>query len=705
LPGIVTARIRRYVRAAARASLLGAGLIVISPATATQVELVEPLDGQWIGKDQPVILRITDRPPASEGRLAIFIGTNDMTGLCTAQRSGELRCSPGMLQLPEGERDIAVYLVKSASDWQEIARLPLKVLTGAGLEVSQLTPRLDLNEASQFDEGSSSAAGSPPRSDFNDLAGQGGFATKWRRSGWELRSAWNLVGTTVQQQSLRYGTRGEDAPNVDLTDYLVELERDGGQLAIGHVSWGNQPLLLTGLSNRGLTYRQKVGSRMDFGFTAQSGQRLTGYSDMLGITGSDNYIGGASAGVEFLKDRPGGLRLNLMYLDAETLSNLDFNTGQVPDAQENNGYDVQLTGSTAGNRVRGSAEFASSRYTNPDDPVLSQGLDLVPVREETNDARSLDLAVDILQNRPLGASTSATVTLGFQHLRSDPLYRTVGAFVTGDREANTGTLNAMIGVFSFQAQHSDAEDNVDDLPTILKTKTRNTLVSYGLPLRALFAAGDGTSPAWLPESLSQSYSRMHQDGMNRPVSFDPSTHIPDQVTQNITTGLSWSFWRVNLGYQFSLGDQDNRQPGRARADFQDITHGVSLGLQLTQGLRLGLGLNATDADDRELALQRNTDNYTFDLDWQVGRGFGFRGNYTLTEADDTQGLTDNRSWTTLTELNYRFELPALWATRRLPGQVYLRYASQGNDLTDNVFGLSSYPRTWAFNGGFNISLF
>lgn len=527
---------------------------------------------------------------------------------------------------------------------------------------------------------------------------------RWRRRGWELRSGWNLVGTTVQGQALRFATRGEQAPKVDLTDYLIELERGGTQLALGHVSYGDQPLLLAGLSHRGLLYRQKLSERLDLGFTAQSGRRISGYSDMLGITGSDNYIGGASAGFEFLRSRPGGLRLNVMYLNAETVSELDFNTGQVPDAEKNSGFGAQLSGSTAGNRLRGSIEFASSRYNNPEDPLLSQGLNLVPVEATTNDARSLDLAVDLLQNRQVGSNTYATVTLGFQHLRSDPIYRTVAALVNGDQESNTGTLSATIGVLSLQAQHSDSEDNVDDVPTILKTKTRNSAVSYGLPLRSLFTKADGGTLAWLPENFSQSYSRIHQDGVNRPPTFDPTTHIPDQLTQSISTALNWSFWRATLGYQFSLGDQDNRQPARSRADFQDITHVVSLGLQLTETLRLGLGLTATDADDREQAVQRNTDSYTFDVEWQIGRGFGIRGNYTLIEANDTKDLADSRSWTTLTELNYRFEVPSPWS-RKLPGQVYLRYASQGNELTDHVFGLSSYPRTWAFNGGFNLSLF
>jgi hypothetical protein len=691
-------------------SSLGVLIALVLPVAtaeilATGLTLVEPLDGVWAAPGQPVVLHVSNPPARVEGRLAVFIGANDITGQCSPQRNGDLQCSTGLLRLTDGEQQIVVYVVRSSLLWEEVARLPLKVLTGAGLEVSEFTPRADLNEVSEFTEGRSSDAGAAPRSNFNDLTGQAGLATRWRRTGWEIRSAWNLVGTNVQEQALRYGTRGDAAPNIDLTDYLVELERGGGQLALGHVSWGNQPLLLSGLSHRGLAYRQKLGTRMDMSFTAQSAQILTGYSDMLGITGSDDYIGGISTGFEFLGDRPGGLRLDIMLLNASALSQLDFNTGEVPDAQENTGYDLQLSGSTPGNRLRAATEFAVSRYNNPDDPQLSQGLDLVPVREETSDARRLDVAVDLLQSRAVGGSASATVTLGFQHLRTDPLYRTVGATVTADQDTDAASLDVMVGVFSLQARYSDSEDNVDDLATILKTRSRSTNVSYGLPLKSLLAAPDGSAAPWLPDSFSQGYSHMHQEGINRPPSFDPSTHIPDQVTQNIATSLDWSLGRVNVGYQFNYSDQDNRQAQRSRADFKDISHGVSLGLQLSAALRIGLGLNTTTADDREQTVERNTDFYNVDIDWQIARGFGFRGSYTLTEADDTSDLVESRSWTSLSEINYRFNLATRWADRKVPGQVFLRFASQGNDLTDNVFGLSTYPRNWSFNGGFNVSLF
>lgn len=671
------------------------------PAAALDVTLVQPADGDWTSQSEAIVLHVERAPADAGAKLAVFVGNDDLTPLFQATRTGDMRLKSGFIRLPAGEQTLRVYLVRSASDWQQAAEFPLRVLHESGLEEATFQPRLELTEKSQFDYGGSADAGKPARTNYNDFAGQAGIITRTRRGAFDMRSSWSLVGSSVREEALRFGTR-EDAPQVDLSDYLVEVDVGQAQLGVGHVSYGSQPLLMAGLSNRGLVYRQELG-KLDFSVSAQSGQAITGYSDLLGVTGSDNYIGGATAGFEFLRNRPGDLRLEVMYIKSEVVSNLSFNTGEVPDAVENSGYGVRLSGSSPGGRIRGSVEYARSDYTNPDDPVLSQGSELVPVEESTESARGLDLAIDVLQNRPITANTNATVTLGFRHSRADPLYRTVSSPVFGDQESNTGSLAASVGLVSFQGEYSRLEDNLDDIPTILKTRSENLSLGYGLPLQGIFASGDGPAPAWLPDNFTQSYLRSHQQGINRPPSFDPLTHIPDQVTENHAVSLGWTFSRVNLNYVFSLGEQDNRQPGRAFADFEDTSHGVNVGLQLTDDLNVNLGAGVTDATDDEQDLTRTTDSYTLDVDWRFLRRFGFRGSYSLTDADDDRGLADDHGWTSLTELNARFDLP-LGQGRKLPGQFYLRHAAQGNQLTDSVFDLATYARSWTLTGGFTISL-
>ncbi len=672
-------------------------------AYSLQIELIEPAANATVSKHGRIVLQVGRSTADRHARLAIFVGRSDVTRLFRRERAGKLVLQSKLFKLPSGEQELVVYVVQDATQWKEAARFDIKVRLAGGLEEAEFSPRLELNQKSQFDEGRSVDAGLSPRGNYADLAGQGGFSTRFKRDDWELHTAWNFVGSSVREEALRFGIK-DNAPKVDLTDYLVELGVHRGEFGIGHVSFGDHALLLSGLSNRGLVFRQPLGQRFEFAVSAQSGQAITGYSDLLGITGSDNYISGASLGFEFFKDRPGGLRLDVMYLNSKVLSNLNFNTGEVPDAEENTGLGVRLKGSTPGGRIRGSAEFARSEYSNPEDPFLAQGATLVPVDETEQDARTIDLAFDLLQNRQLGEDRYATVTFGFRHNRSEPLYRSVAAFVSGDQEANASTLYATIGRFSFRGEYSESEDNVDDIPTILKTKTDNLSLSYGLPLKGMFIRDDGSTRAWLPENFSHGYNRVHQFGANLPPSFDPLTHVPDQVSENHNINVGWNFSGVNLNYRFSLGDQDNRQPGRANADFRNVTHGANVGLQMTDKLNFGLGANFTDAHDDEQDITRTTQSYTLSIDWTLIESLSFRGYYSLTDSDDSRGLAENRGWTSLTEITWRFEFP--WGPdRKAPGQMYLRHSAQGNQFLDNVFGFASYPNTWSFNGGFSLSLF
>jgi hypothetical protein len=94
-----------------------------------------------------------------------------------------------------------------------------------------------------------------------------------------------------------------------------------------------------------------------------------------------------------------------------------------------------------------------------------------------------------------------------------------------DQESHTGTLGRVDRRLLVQALHFDSEDNVDDVPTVLKTATRTTTLGYGLPLdhcsptpkaHACLAAG-----LRQPDLLADAPAEV-----NRPPSFDPSTRYP-----------------------------------------------------------------------------------------------------------------------------------------------------------------------------------
>src|SRR5690606_25939511 len=140
--------------------------------------------------------------------------------------------------------------------------------------------------------------------------------------------------------------------------------------------------------------------------------------------------------------------------------------------------------------------YARSRFHNPFDPLLAFDLDLVPVREEERAARYLDLSWDVVQSRLIGRH-AASLSLALRHERVDPQYRTVTAAVQSDIDQNVIELSSLLGPLQLQLAHARTEDNLDDLPSVLTTKTRRNNAGLGLALSNLFIEPNRFA-SWLP---------------------------------------------------------------------------------------------------------------------------------------------------------------------------------------------------------------
>ena len=153
-----------------------------------------------------------------------------------------------------------------------------------------------------------------------------------------------------------------------------------------------------------------------------------------------------------------------------------------------------------------------------------------------------------------------------------------------------------------------------------------------------------------------------------------------------------------------LNDQDNRQTGRNQADFKVLTQDINIGAQATESINLSGNASFGKNTDQEQGLDRETRSWGVNVDWRITPRWAFNGGYSTTEQDDSQDLSVNTSASVNAQLNWSFSIPA-GGGKRLPGQVFVRYALQDNDLEDRFFGFESNVRTWSVNSGFGLSLF
>lgn len=657
---------------------------------------------QWIARGETITLRLNRPIQASDGRLAVFIGAADMTSMFVLL-GDSLTYTPAIVLLPSGETELTVNLVSPNNDWQEIGRFPLKVRTNVGLDKARVDPRVTVSNNGQIAEGHSPDTNEPPRETYQDFTGQINFTSEHVRSKFALRSQWDWVGASEQNQTLRFGEKGEDASKIDLSSYLVQMQLGKTEISLGHISHGRQRHLINFYSSRGIIAKTNLGSRLDFSAAAMNGTQIVGWDNFAGLNNRRHRMYSGTVGLEVL-NRPGAFRLETSAMDASLLPQNNFNQGVINDAEESQGFGFHLQASDNTQRIRLEGGFARSKFKNPPDPFLEQGAQLVPVQETTRNARYGSLALGVLQNVSLSPTWQANLNLNVRHERVDPLYRSLGAFSRADYMENAIDLQSNVGSIFVQYSHSRSEDNLDEIPSILKTKTRVNSVNLNVPFGIVFSKPTG-SPKWLP-SLSYNFSRTHQFGASLPINGGFSEgHVPDQVSNSHNGGLDWQGTRWRFGYRLGYFLQDNRQPGRENSDFTNINNSFNLGLTPFNRLDLNLDIAFESAENKE---QNRTD-----LTRRVGGSFNLRttktsvlnANISITNSEDDAKTSERNNMFINAQWSLSFTLNRTANRQFLQGQVFVRYTRNESDFRDTVFGFADESDNWTINTGVNLSIF
>ncbi len=677
--------------------LLVAGAAV---GTASEITVSPRWDaGGWLGRDQPIELELSRAPEPGEGGIRVFLGTLDVTDLFRLEGS-MLRSDPSVAPLPGGRHDLVVQLAASPESWQEIGRFPVAVLHPGGFERVNVSPTVQVDGNGQVAEGHDPESNAPFRETFFDTTLRLGLRTEHGREGLTLTTEIETLGAARQQQALRFGEKGEDAPKLDLARYRVRMETPTFTVEAGHVFVGAQPQLIEGFSSRGLSAEWRPTDWLRFGAAGVNGTSIVGWDNFFGLSRSEHRVATASVGVELIPSRPGGFSLTGAYVDSSLLPLVGFNQGAVTDAETSNGWGVRLQASDPSRRFSVDAGFSESTFANPEDPFLSQGVDLVPVEEVTKDARYARATFQALRGLKLGESTDLDLSLGYRHERVDPLYRSPTAFARADFEANRYEATGSVGPVGFNGSFSEGRDNLDDVASILTTKTKDSDAGLSVPLSRLFSPA-AASPWW--PNLSLSYRQTHQYGLGVPVDagFSPS-HVPDQFSKSSNASLDWQGARWRVGYRWSALDQDNRQPGRENADFLNRSHALSLGLSPAGSLDLGFEVALEEAESVERQSVDDTVRLSANARWQVGKGHSFDCTVSKTNVDNDETGSEREDLSGDATWSWRLDLGRI-ASRPLGGRFFLRYANRQSFFFDPLFDLLDDRMLWTVTTGFNLS--
>ncbi len=654
-------------------------------AQSAPVQTDLPLDG-FIDRQTPIRITVSEMP-TDGASVAVLVANQDVTALLT--RDGPtLTYRPNEFSLPTGENHLTVYLVDAGGGWSELASFPIRVRGALGFEGRRFTPGIDLGLKSQPAEGHDPVDLGPDRATYGQVDGELRLGVEQTHSGGSGGVDVRLVGTSYQNEALRFFQDGEDAPKLDLSSYSARIETEPLALTLGTLRFGEQRHLANGLAARGARVDLRRG-RLDGSFVSSSATQIVGWDNLLGFGESDNRLVSANLGLDALAT-PGGLRVEASWMNGRVRPSNGFNQGALSDFEKSDGVSFRVRSDVFQGRVRVDAGYAKSQFTNPEDELLSQGQDLVEVRETRRNARYLDADVELLKGVSLWGAEKARLSVGYRHERVDPLYRTVGTYVRSDVLDNRFDIRADISWLTISGSFGRGEDNLDNIPSILTTRTDRTGFTAALPLQR--------ETTWLP-SLNYRLDRTHQEGLGIPVGggFDES-HVPDQLNVNHTASANWQLSRVRLGLQLNVSDQDNRQPGRENADFLTRRSAIQLGVTPTGALDLGLDLALERRDDQGATEVASTRRWGASVSWRVLRTSSLSLTYSDTFQDNDVATLErgDRAFSA----GWNSFVPFV---ERLGGQYFLRFNYQTSRNQDFLREFDSDQMFWTLQFGLSLS--
>ncbi|NIP30355.1 MAG: hypothetical protein GTO02_08610, partial [Candidatus Dadabacteria bacterium] len=193
--------------------------------TPTLITINSNFQDRWLSHNEPVELQFNQEFGLEDRNIAVFINDTDITALVTIQ-DGKIIYDPKSLSLPPGESNLIVYEITQQGQWNELGKFQLQARDRLGFERAEIVPTLELGYKSQL-YADHNDGNDPGRDQYIDFEGGLNLRTVHERYPISFATNTDIFGTSNQSESLRFGQEFTDAPQIDLSQYLFELNISG----------------------------------------------------------------------------------------------------------------------------------------------------------------------------------------------------------------------------------------------------------------------------------------------------------------------------------------------------------------------------------------------------------------------------------------------------------------------------------------------
>ncbi|TVP97910.1 MAG: hypothetical protein EA359_18950 [Balneolaceae bacterium] len=686
--------------------LILAVIFMVSPIylVAQNINVQASFNGdEWIDRRTPISIEFDRELTTEDGRPSLWIGTDDVTGIMRMDGNRMLYPSD-RISLPSGKHKVKVFLVNDEDNWNEIAQFPLNVRTIGGIEELSATPGLTLTNKGQFVEEKRPIIPESDRPTFQDITGQLNMKALAIKNDWQIDLETQIVGVSFEREALRFRDLGEDAPRIDLARYQVNATNRGARITAGHLRHGQHQHLLNNFQSRGLMYRQEIDDYLDLTVAGTYASNAVGWSNLAGFTDPGHRIISGTVGFDAIENLPGALRMEATTVFGAKEPRNSFNQEAILDSETSRGAGLRLLSTLWDRRIRTEASVALSSFRNPNDRNLSRGEELVPVFTENRMAWHADMNAQLIRNMDFLPRAPLNMRTGYTFTRIDPLYEAVGVFVRGDIEEHQFSATTGAGPLSVNLQHRRNEDNLDNLPSVLKTLSRQYNIQVQLNTSTLVGS-DSFIPSWVLPNLGYSYNYVHQFGAGVPPEggFDAS-HVPDQKNYVYQFSTAWQKRNWSASYRFQNSFQDNRQPGRENNDFIRNNHVVAFRIAPVSMIDISTNLNFDLNKNRANNETEIARRLGFNLQLRPVNNLNLRGSYQPSRRFDRADTRLQTQTQISAEATWRFSF-LKYLQKSPSASVYIRFSRQETFRIDPFRDEPDENMIWTLQSGVTLNLF
>lgn len=695
---------------------VGPGLPAASQAATDDALTVTPgfSSETPVAPDQNIEFTIAGTMNAGE-RIALTIARTDVTAVVKLV-GNTLIYDAKLLPLPPGDSEVKVYLVRSNGRWVELGHTSLKVSSippktadavpasgdGAATAGSNTTAAAEIPsapgpeaakgtnepkrsfkfiptftismESQPLQENFPTTARPEKRATFNDFNLTGSVKAEGSIGNMSTEANFDFAGSTFKEKTLQFGTLGRQAPDIDLSSYLMNFKIGKAKFALGHTSFGSNRHLVNSFSSRGLSINIPINKRFDITGGIVNGTSVLGVRNFAGMAKIRHQVQGVTFGIEFFPKRQNALRLEVTGFNGYLQALNNVSERRVVDAERSRGLAFRVITSDKTERFKVEAGYALSRFFNPRDTTLDPEGKAVPLPAALRSAYYLDSSSQVLKDIKITKRRNLNLSFGFKFEYVEPLYRSLGASPSADKTSQEYSMDASLGEITFQAAHVRSNDNLRNIPSILKLLTRSNRFSLAVPVSALVPGQEKPSP-FLPR-LGYSIDRTNNRGAAIPVNggFDANlSTIPDLINTSQNFSSSWQLTKLNFGYTYSRSFADNRQAGSENKDQLGWVHGISFGFNPLEVVSFTAGLSFDSQRNFELNQVNRTKTLNLGTTWKPFKRATFTGELSQALAGDAAKTSLARNVNYSGQFAYNFSTEKS-GFRKFGVQAFARFA-------------------------------